>query len=42
MGQLSIENVLGQLSSDKQKERTDGLTGLLMFKCMNFTQKSLY
>ncbi|KAJ5408803.1 hypothetical protein N7509_002686 [Penicillium cosmopolitanum] len=28
MGQLSIENVLGQLSSDKQKERTDGLTDL--------------
>lgn len=36
MGELLMEKALGQLSSDKQKERNDGLAGLLLFKCMDF------
>ena len=28
MGEAPLEKALGQLSSDKQKERIDGLTGL--------------
>lgn len=30
MGEILLEKALGQLSSDKQKERTDGLAGLLL------------
>lgn len=36
MGEVSLEKALEKLSSDKQKERTEGLTGMLEYLILHF------
>ena len=36
MGEISLEKALAQLSSDKLKERTEGLTGLFQYLMLDY------